>query len=75
MVFKNDTLAANIRVMRARADMTQGVLADKTGIHIGTIVQYESGNMVPGADKVCAIASALGCTPNELFGWDDRRTR
>lgn len=26
--------------------------------------------MVPGVDKAYAIAQALGCTPNDLMGWN-----
>lgn len=68
MGFDNDVLAANIRAMRARADKTQGELADEIGVNIGTVVKYEDGSMVPGSDKVSAIAEATGCTPNDLFG-------
>lgn len=68
-MFDKDAFARNLRVKRAELDVTQGTLADETGLNIGTIVQYEDGSMVPGADKVCLIAEALGCTPNDLFGW------
>lgn len=72
-VFDNGTLSANIRAMRARVDKTQSELANEIGVNIGTIVQYENGSMVPGSDKVCAIAEATGCTPNDLFGWCGER--
>ncbi len=26
--------------------------------------------MVPGVDKAYAIAQAVGCTPNDLMGWN-----
>lgn len=48
------------------ADMATG-LAE--GISAGAINGYESGSYAPGADKICALASALGCTPNDLFCW------
>ena len=62
-------LAANIRAARARADITQGELAEASGVNITTVVAYESGSIVPGADKVYALAQALGTTPNALMGW------
>lgn len=31
---------------------------------------YVNGSMVPGVDKAYAIAQALGCTPNDLMGWN-----
>ena len=50
MKFDNSELAANIRGMRGKADITQG-------------------RLVPGTDKLFAMAEALGCTPNDLLGW------
>lgn len=71
--FSNAALAANIRVSRARSDMTQGALATAIGVNVGTIVQYENGSMIPGSDKIFAIAEATGCTPNDLLGWRNAR--
>lgn len=69
MKFDNDELAANIRGMRGKADITQGRLAELVGVNITTIVKYEDGTTVPGTDKLFAMAEALGCTPNDLLGW------
>lgn len=70
MRFDNDVFATNLRMQRARADISQGELAEKVGVNITTVVKYEDGSTTPGADKVFAIADALGCTPNELMGWE-----
>lgn len=67
----NDEFAGNLRAARARADMSQGEVAEKVGINIGTLQKYESGDMTPGADKLTAIAEALGVTPNVLLGWPE----
>lgn len=64
-----EVLAAGIRAERARADMTQDELAERLGTTKTTVSLWESGRRVPGGDKVYAIAVALGCTPNDLFGW------
>ena len=56
-----EAIAAGIRAERARADLTQEELAAR--------LMWESGGQIPGADKICALASALGCTPNDLFCW------
>ena len=64
-----EALAAGIRAERARADMTQDELAERLGTTKTTVSLWESARQVPGGDKVCAIAVALGCTPNDLFGW------
>lgn len=69
MLFDKNVFAANLRAERGRRDLSQGELAEKTGINIATICQYEDGAYVPGGDKLCALASALGCTPNDLIGW------
>lgn len=73
MGFDNNVLAANIRARRAMLDKTQGEVAAAAGVNIGTIVQYENGSMVPGGDKVYALAEVLECDPNELMGWPDER--
>lgn len=63
-------LAGNIRAARARADLTQGEVAAKVGINVGTLQKYESGEMTPGADKLPVLAEVLSVTPNDLLGWD-----
>lgn len=75
MAFDNDQFAANLRSQRARADITQGRLAEAIGVNVATIVKYEDGTTTPGADKVFALADVLRCTPNELLGWKKRAER
>ena len=65
----NDELAANIRAARARADLSQAEVAVAVGVNVSTFAKYESGDYIPGADKLFAIAQALGCAPNDLMGW------
>lgn len=69
MSFDRDALARSIRGRRAEMDITQAELAERAGVNITTIGAYESGERTPGADKLFAIADALGCTPNDLMGW------
>ena len=70
MLFDKNAFAANLRAERGRCDVSQSELADTTGINIATISQYADGAYVPGVDKICALANALGCTPNDLIGWN-----
>ena len=70
MRFSVDEMAASIRAARARADISQSELAQRVGLNVWTINKYESGEMMPGADKIAAMADALGCTPNDIIGWD-----
>lgn len=69
MLFDKNVFAANLRAERARRDMSQSELADRVGVNLATISQYEDGNYIPGGDKICSLASALGVTPNDLIGW------
>lgn len=69
MLFEKNVFAANLRAERARRDMSQSELADATGLNLATISQYEDGVFVPGCDKLCALATALNVTPNDLVGW------
>ena len=70
MRFDRYVFAANLRAARARRDISQGELAKRTGLNLTTISQYEDGAFVPGADKIIALAEALGVTPNDLMGWE-----
>lgn len=63
-------LAGNIRAARARADLSQAEVASKVGVNVSTFAKYESGDYIPGADKLLAISQVLGCTPNDLMGWN-----
>lgn len=67
--FDKDAVAACLRAERARAGMSQGELAEKSGVNVTTISAYERGDMVPGAGNLFALADALGCTPNDIMGW------
>ena len=69
MGFDKATFAAKLRGKRNECDLTQVELASKAGVAADAIVKYESAACTPGADKVCAIAEVLGCTPNDLLGW------
>ena len=70
MGFSKEAIAKNLRVKRAELDMTQAELAEKSGVNIATINSYENSGYMPGADKLVALAEALGCTPNDLLGWE-----
>ena len=49
--------------------MTRRELAEKAGVSLDTVQRCASGEQVPGADKLFAMADALECTPNDLLGW------
>lgn len=70
MAYCKDTLRANIRAERARLDLSQEELAQRTGLSAVSIQKYENGDMTPGVDKLAALADVFGVTPNTLLGWD-----
>lgn len=39
-------------------------------MNVSTFAKYESGDYIPGADKLLAISQVLGCPPNDLMGWN-----
>lgn len=67
--FNGEAFASNLRAERARLNLTQEELASKAGISAAAVNGYEAGLYVPGGDKVCELAAALNCTPNDLLGW------
>lgn len=67
--FDKGALGRNMRVRRVEMGFTQGDLAERVGVNVATIAQYENVAYVPGADKICAMAEALLCTPNDLIGF------
>lgn len=74
MGFSMEVMAAKLRGRRAEADLSQGEAAKMAGINITTLFKYESGDMVPSAEKVFRLAEVYGCTPNDLFGITDERS-
>lgn len=63
-------LAGNIRAIRARADLSQAEVTSKVGMNVSIFAKYESGDYIPGADKLLAISQVLGCPPNDLMDWN-----
>lgn len=58
----------NIKYLRNKKRLTQKELAKAIGATQPTVACWETGRANPAADKLPAIASALGCTIDELYG-------
>ena len=58
----------HIADLRKRAGLTQSELAAKLGIAQGSVAKIESPGGYPTADKLPAIADALECSIDALFG-------
>lgn len=73
MGFDRKEFAAKLRGKRAEQGLNQTELAKEVGCCPDAISKYESGGYTPGSDKVYLLAEVLGCTPDYLMGWDDRK--
>ena len=62
------TVGERIQAARKNAGMKQSELAEKLGVAVVTIGQYERGKRQPRLEQLEAIAAALGVEPWELSG-------
>jgi putative transcriptional regulator len=60
-------LKNHIKQHRARLDLTQQALAEKTGVRRQTILAIEKGKYVPSALLAFRIADVLGMRVDDLF--------
>ena len=65
--FDSMLFGSKLRGKRAELRMSQGDLADKSGVDINSIARYEIGDTKPGLDKAVALANALGVTLDDLY--------
>ena len=57
-----------LQELRKKKGLSQAQLAESLGVIQKAVSQWETGETLPTADKLPAIADALGCTIDELFG-------
>lgn len=63
----NAEIGRRVRAARARAKLTQELLARKAGLTRGSITNIESGAQAPPPYRLVRLASALGVEPAELL--------
>ena len=56
-----------IKELRIAAGLTQAQLADAMGVTQGMVAAWEQGANYPRADKLPALAKALGVSINDLY--------
>ena len=56
-----------IKELRRAAGITQMQLAERMGVTQGMVAAWEQGANFPRADKLPALAEALGVTINDLY--------
>ena len=57
-----------IREYRETAGLTKTELAKKMGVSIPTVSRWERGEDYPAAVRLPALAAALDCTIDQLYG-------
>ena len=67
----NATLRNNIKVERARRNLTQEQLAALAGVTRKTINTIETGRFVPSTTLALKLAQVFGCHVEELFELDE----
>lgn len=66
MLFRDE-----LRRLREAAGLTQGALAQKAGMSIGNVRNYEQGLRLPTFPAVVKLARALGVTCEAFAGCED----
>ena len=59
-------IAANLRLQRKKAGLTQIELADKLGVSIATLRRWESGETAPTGTRIIELANMLKISPDEI---------
>lgn len=65
------TIGEKISELRRNAGLTQRDLALKIGVTPSAVGNYEQGVSFPREEVLFRLFSALDCTPNELFGFEE----
>jgi transcriptional regulator with XRE-family HTH domain len=68
------TIGDKIKKVRLERGWTQTDLANRLGFNACQISFYESGKREPNFKNFIKLCEALGCTPNDLLGWDKEST-
>lgn len=64
-------VSKRMRVLMAEADMNTAQLAAKAGVSVDAVRKYLRGDMVPTLETTYKLATALGCTPNDLCAFSN----
>lgn len=57
-----------IKIYRQKKGITQMTLAEQLGVKQTTVAMWETNGSYPRAEMLPAIAAALGCTIDALYG-------
>lgn len=59
---------------RKKNGMSQQDIADKLEVSDNTVSQWETGARRPNVDMLVKLARVLGCTPNDILGFEEEKT-
>ena len=66
-----EILVSRVAELRKHQDLTQRELAALVGVTETTIRNWENNRSgVEWFERIAKLCNALGCTPNELFGYE-----
>lgn len=65
---------SNLRQVRALAEKTQEDIAEHMGVSNRTVSAWECGTRELRADAIVQLCDYLGCTPNDLLGYEGELT-
>lgn len=60
--------AANVRRLRAKKNLSQKALAERSGVSVSYISMLERGQRSPPLETIEKLARALGVPPSTLLG-------
>ena len=64
-----------IKERREALGLTQAQLADRMGVTTTAVRKWETGQALPSADKLPALADLLNCSIDALYGRDGLEER
>ena len=63
-----ERFAANVRRLRAKRNLSQKALAERTGVSVSYVSMLERGQRSPPLETIEKLARALGVPPASLLG-------
>lgn len=61
-------IQSRIKTYREKRGLTQSQLADRLGICQSAVAKWETGGFTPSTANLLALAEALGCSIDALYG-------
>jgi transcriptional regulator with XRE-family HTH domain len=68
-------LGENLRALRQRGRLTQTALAEKAGLSLRSIQNWEQGHRMPRVQTLIALAGALRVSVDDLLADETRPAR